>query len=102
MIEPPVWDPRAARHIPAATAAAEPLEDPPGVLLASQGFIVAGGSSQAYAVVTVLPRITAPAARRLATISASRTAARSDHLCAPAAVGCPATSMISFTPIGTP
>jgi hypothetical protein len=31
MIEPPVCDPIAPEHIPAATAAADPLDDPPGV-----------------------------------------------------------------------
>ena len=31
MVEPPVWLPSASGTIPAATAAAEPLEEPPGV-----------------------------------------------------------------------
>ena len=47
VIEPPVWVPTAARHIPQATAAAEPLDEPPGVRPRSQGFRVGGGSTQA-------------------------------------------------------
>ena len=67
VIEPPVWLPTAPKHIPEATAAAEPLEEPPGVRSRFQGLRVIGGSIQAYGVVTVLPRITAPDFRRLAT-----------------------------------
>src|SRR4051795_6538964 len=74
MIEPPVCVPIAPRHIPLATAAADPLDDPPGVRSTFQGLRVTGGSIQANCVVTVLPRMTAPAARRLATIPASRSA----------------------------
>ena len=33
MVDPPPWLPRAAGTMPAATAAAEPLDDPPGVRL---------------------------------------------------------------------
>src|SRR5436309_7312025 len=61
VIEPPVCEPRAPRHMPQATAAAEPLLDPPGVRPEFQGFRVGGGSKLAYWVVTVLPRSTAPA-----------------------------------------
>jgi hypothetical protein len=39
-----VCDPTARRQIPAATAAAEPPLDPPGVRLGSCGFLVGGGS----------------------------------------------------------
>jgi len=31
IVEPPVWVPIAKEQNPAATAAAEPLEEPPGV-----------------------------------------------------------------------
>ena len=57
-----------------ATAAAEPLDEPPGVRSRFQGLRVGGGSIQAKWVVTVLPMITAPASRRLATTSASYSA----------------------------
>ena len=42
--EPPVWEPRAAGHIPAETAAAAPLLEPPGVCSVFQGFRVGAGS----------------------------------------------------------
>ena len=40
MIEPPVCDASAPRHIPDATAAAEPLELPPGVRSRFHGLLV--------------------------------------------------------------
>ena len=61
MIDPPVCEPSAPKHMPHATAAAEPLLDPPGVRLASHGLVVGGGSKLANCVVTVLPMNTAPA-----------------------------------------
>ena len=47
--------------VKAATAAAEPELDPPGVRLRFHGLRVTGGSKLANAVVTVLPRKTTPA-----------------------------------------
>src|SRR5438132_329207 len=47
--------------MPAATAAAEPLEDPPGVWPELCGLRVLPGVRVANSVVTVLPRMTAPA-----------------------------------------
>src|SRR5256885_3910216 len=52
--------------MPVATAAAEPLEDPPGVCAGLCGFRVLPGARTANSVVTVLPMITAPAARSIA------------------------------------
>src|SRR5206468_11855928 len=60
-IEPIVCVPGAAGQRPAATAAAEPLLDPPGVCSGFQGLRVGPGANQANSVVTVLPRISAPA-----------------------------------------
>src|SRR5690242_1050137 len=40
-IEPPVSEPRAKRHSPAAVAAADPPEEPPGTRSRSQGLWVA-------------------------------------------------------------
>src|ERR1035437_8840380 len=40
LIDPPVSDPKAATHISAATAAADPPEDPPGTLDKSHGLQV--------------------------------------------------------------
>ena len=61
VIDPPVCEPIAPKHIPQATAAAEPLDDPPGVCALFQGFAVWAGSRQANCVVTVFPKMTAPA-----------------------------------------
>ena len=47
VIEPPVWVPIAPRAIPQATAAADPLDDPPGVRSSAQGLRVGGGSIHA-------------------------------------------------------
>src|SRR5439155_25681741 len=58
VIDPPVCDAIAPRHMPHATAAAEPLLDPPGVRSAFHGLRVGGGSKLAYCVVTVLPTST--------------------------------------------
>src|ERR671934_811475 len=63
VIEPPVCEPSAPRHMPAATAAALPLLDPPGVRSGFHGLRVGGGSKLAYCVVTVLAWSTAPAGR---------------------------------------
>ncbi len=38
--EPPVSVPKAAKHMPADTAAAEPPDDPPGTRVGSQGLWV--------------------------------------------------------------
>src|SRR5205814_8042143 len=67
VIDPPVCEPSAPRHIPQATAAALPLLLPPGVRSTFQGLRVGGGSKHAYCVVTVLPRNTAPACRSRST-----------------------------------
>src|SRR5258708_33576384 len=58
--EPSVCVPSAKGTIPAATAAAEPEELPPGVWPGKRGLRVAAGSKEAKAVVRVLPRSTAP------------------------------------------
>ena len=54
-----------------ATAAAEPLDEPPGVCAGLCGLRVTLGQSPANSQVIVLPRITAPAARTSATEDAS-------------------------------
>src|SRR5258707_12165053 len=55
MMDPPVWLPRASGTMPAATAAAEPLEEPPGVWPGWCGLRVLPGVRVANSVVTVLP-----------------------------------------------
>ena len=91
-----------ARHMPHATAAAEPLELPPGVRSRFHGLRVTGGSKLANAVVTVLPMITAPACRSRSTTVASRRAKLFAHSFEPQPVGKSKTSMMSLTPIGMP
>src|SRR3569833_2443656 len=72
MIEPTTCVPRPAGKNPAATPAAEPLLDPPGVRVGSHGFRVLPGKVAANSVVTDLPRIIAPASRRARTLADSR------------------------------
>ena len=69
--DPPVWVPKASGAMKSATAAAEPLDEPPGVRLESWGLTVGPGAMPANSQVTVLPRITAPAALSAATAAAS-------------------------------
>ena len=57
--------------MPAATAAADPLEDPPGVRAGSTGLRVRVGWYMANSVDSVLPSTMAPARRRVATAMAS-------------------------------
>lgn len=68
--EPTTWLPKPAEIMPAATPAAEPLLEPPGVRCKSHGL--RAGCVAANSVVTVLPTITAPASRKAATVAASR------------------------------
>src|SRR5260370_3932979 len=71
MTEPPVWLPRAIGTMPAATAAAEPEDDPPGVWAGWRGLRVAAGCKLASSVVIVLPSTRPPARRTSATTAAS-------------------------------
>src|ERR1700724_3255617 len=65
------WVPSAVLTIPTATAAAEPLDEPPGVWATFHGLRVPRGSDAANSVVTVLPMMTAPASRNARTQAAS-------------------------------
>ncbi len=67
-----VCEPSASGIIPAATAAAEPLDEPPGVRPGSWGFTVGPGRKYAISVLTVLPSGIAPARRSSATGAASQ------------------------------
>src|SRR5579872_2522194 len=58
--DPCVCEPRAKGSMPAATAAADPLELPPGVWAGLRGFRVGDGSKEAKAEVCVFPSSTAP------------------------------------------
>src|SRR5215218_4478365 len=100
-------DPIAAVTRPAATAAALPPDDPPGVWLRDHGFRVCPNAGPLVnghwpsSQVLVLPTMTAPAVRSLRTTSASATAVRT-RPAAPNIVGTPAMSTSSLTAIGIP
>ncbi len=106
-IEPPPSDPVAHGTIPAATAAAEPPDEPPGVRLRSQGLRVIPVASLAVqgkiisSGTLVIPIGTAPAARSRRTTSASAVAA-GPYVRAPRVVNCPATGVSPLIAIGTP
>jgi len=102
MIDPAVCVPSAAGAMKSATAAAEPLEEPPGVRSSPFGLRVGPGEKKASSVVTVFPRITAPAARRAATQAASRPGRRPRRSAVPHSVGASAVSMMSLIPTGSP
>ena len=87
---------------PTATAAAEPLLEPPGVRVRSHGLRVARGCIQANSVVTVLPTITAPASRKAATLAPSRSLRKPANSGEPFSVGMSMVSMMSLIPIGMP
>jgi hypothetical protein len=76
-MDPPVSDPRATGANPAATAAAEPPEEPPGTRLGSWGFRVVPKAEfsvddpMANSSMLVFPTITAPASRSRVTTVAS-------------------------------
>ena len=63
--------PRLKGTNPAATAAAEPADEPPGVCRRLRGLRVGAGSRKAKGVVAVLPRIVAPARLTADTTAAS-------------------------------
>ena len=69
--EPAVWVPNAIGTMPAATAAPEPDDEPPGVCARLCGLRVTDGTSEANSVVTVLPMTMPPARRVSATAAAS-------------------------------
>ena len=100
--EPAVWLPSASGTPPAATVAAEPLEEPPGVCPSACGLRVSFAAPQASSVVTVLPRMSAPAARRRRTAVASASGLRPASIGVPFSVGRSAVSKMSLTATGTP
>lgn len=105
-MDPAVCVARARLTSPAATAAAEPLLDPPGVRSACHGLRVGPGWKVASSVVTVLPEMHAPACRSRATHWASPIARRSANadwgIVVPNRVGKSCVTMMSFTPTVIP
>src|SRR5258708_34073086 len=102
MIEPIVWVPKAHVASPPATAAAEPLLDPPGVCAGLCGLRVGPGEKYANSVVTDFPTISAPAPLSLETLSASGPCSSSVGSALPARVVNPSTWKISLTPANSP
>ena len=108
-VEPPPSEAVANGTMPAATAAAEPPLDPPGVRDGFHGLRVTPHAGVAVMQVepnsgaAVLPIGTAPAARSRATCTESSSiGGRSLYSSDPCDVGRPAQSSRSFTPKGTP
>ena len=83
--EPPMSSPSATVAMPAATAAALPPLEPPGVMPCRQGLWVGGNRVLVVPIAAassgrlVLPRIAIPAARARATGTPSSSAMRSFH-----------------------
>src|SRR5262249_22654785 len=99
---PVVWVPSAIGTMWSATAAAEPLDEPPGVRARSCGLRVVPGCRLANSVVTVLPSSTPPARRVSATQAASRLSPRPRWIRVPPSVGEATVSVMSLAPNGPP
>src|SRR5687768_13341371 len=97
-----VWVPNASGQYPAATAAADPDEEPPGVCSGLRGLRVGPGAKYANSVETVLPRIRAPARFRAATAADSAPASAAAGSRLPPPVGMPSTWKMSLTPTNEP
>ena len=108
--EPPVSEPIAKPHRPAATATAGPLLEPPGMrwTAASHGFQgVPRGSlmptaPSANSTVLSLPRNTQPARRKRSTNGPSGPIRSATSSLEPAVVGMPSTAKMSLIATGTP
>ena len=94
--------PVAAGTMRAATAAALPLEEPPGVRDTSHGLRVGPGAAKANSVVTVLPRISAPPLRRQWTAAPSQPVWWSLSAGLPTSMGMSSVSWTSLMAKGMP
>src|SRR5579863_1832435 len=102
MVDPITCVPSAALTTPTATAAADPLDEPPGVCAVFHGLRVPRGSDAENSVVTVLPTITAPASRSARTLAASFSERQPSNSGEPICVGISTVSIISLMPTGMP
>src|SRR4029453_2763510 len=106
--EPPVSEPSATGTIPAATAAAEPPDDPPGTRDVSQGFLTGPNAEFSFeepianSSQFVLPMITAPASLNLSIAVALYGGWYGPRMRDPQEVCSPFTQMLSLIAIGTP
>jgi len=102
-IDPPISVPIETVAMPAPTATALPPLEPPGVMPARHGLLVAGKialvvpTAAASSGRLVLPRMAAPAARARPTGTASLSGTRLRQTALPSVQGIPATGMLSFT-----
>src|SRR5689334_21548873 len=107
-MEPPVSVPSASGASKAATAAAEPRHDPPGLRSRSHGLRVGPYAEcsveepMANSSMLVLPRIGRPAALRRPTTVAPYGRIQPSRIFDPHVVGSPDVVSTSFTAIGTP
>src|SRR5437660_1428383 len=107
-IDPPPSPPVASGTRPPATAAAEPAEDPPVVLVRSQGLPVTPWRRVTLtfrppnSLAVVWPVSTAPAARRRLMTVASWVDTRSEKTRLASLSGQPSTGSSSLTPTGSP
>src|SRR6188474_286123 len=107
-IDPPVSEPSASGTRRAATAAADPPLDPPGVRVTSHGFF--DGPSAEFSVDDpianssrlVLPTMIAPARSRRSTTVALYGEMKPARIFEDAVVGTPTVHMLSLIAIGTP
>ena len=108
LIDPPVSVPVAIVQRSAATAAAEPPEEPPGTLFVSQGFLtgpkklVSLDEPIANSSILVLPSITTPASLNLPTTVASYGAMKLFSMREPQVVVTPLVQKISLCARGMP
>src|SRR5687767_14962098 len=106
--EPPVSEPMAAGTIRAATAAADPPDDPPATRVVSHGLRVTPNAECsvdepiANSSRLVLPATANPAARRRCTTVASYGEMNPSRMREAHVVGVPVVTMLSFTPRGMP
>src|SRR5438552_454954 len=107
-MEPPVSVPRAKRTSPAATATADPPEEPPGTRSAHQGFFTGPNAEFSFELPIanssrfVLPTITAPWASRRSTTVAEYTGTYPSRMREPAVVGIFCVPMMSLHAHGIP
>ena len=94
--------PKATGIILAATAAADPLDEPPDVWSRLSGLAVRTGPPQANGIVTVFPITTAPACFVIVTQAASTRGRHPAKIGLPYELGISAVSITSLTPIGIP
>ena len=89
-MDPPVSDPIAMKQRPAATAAAEPPDETPGLHCTFQGLRTGGKSTpQAASLMVVLPSKMAPACFSRSQVVACWVGIRRANTCEPLRVGIP-------------